>query len=157
MYRAILLLLLGFIAFYSYGNTELTDKLNLVSERESSGNSNFTLRSPAFSDGGVIPRIYTCDGRNISPPLSWSGAPPRTKSFVLIMEDLDASGEPIINWVVYDITARRDRLEEDIPKQFTVQIVSPGFVEVFRQALNSAGARRVGYSGPCPPSGRVHN
>jgi Phosphatidylethanolamine-binding protein len=51
---------------------------------------NFALTSSAFTEGAAIPKKYTCDGENISPPLSWSGAPDYTKSFILMLEDLDA-------------------------------------------------------------------
>lgn len=122
----------------------------------------FTLSSSAFPDNGFIPTKYTCLGENVSPPLSWMGAPEGTRSFVLIMEDPDAQrvvGKVWTHWVVYDISVRRDRLEEDVPKQFTIQIVTGTNVEVFRQAhgsdrMNERG--RVGYQGPCPPEGRVH-
>lgn len=124
--------------------------------------ADFVLSSSAFSDNGVIPKRHTCLGENVSPPLSWTGAPEGTKSFVLIMEDLDAqqsAGKAWTHWVVYDISARRNRLDENIPKQFTIQIVKGTNIEIFRQAHGSDKASergRVGYQGPCPPEGKTH-
>ena len=57
-----------------------------------------TITSPAFQAGGVIPTRYTRDGENLSPPLEWRDAPPDTKSFVLIVEDLDAPSGTFRHW-----------------------------------------------------------
>ncbi len=63
------------------------------------------LASPAFAPGGQIPSEYTCDGADISPPLSWSGVPPGTKSLVLVVEDPDAPSGVFRHWAVFDIPA----------------------------------------------------
>jgi len=65
----------------------------------------FILESPAFKDDGRIPEKYTCDGLDISPPLRWSGQPPETKSFAIIVEDPDAPGGIFTHWIIYNIPA----------------------------------------------------
>jgi Raf kinase inhibitor-like YbhB/YbcL family protein len=103
------------------------------------------LTSSAFVPEGNIPQEFTCDGRNISPELSWSGAPAETKSFALVMHDPDApvSGG-FTHWLVYNIPAKIDHLPEHVPNQ---DAVPGGGV----QAKNDGG--KYGYMGPCPPSG----
>ena len=105
------------------------------------------LRSSAFEQEGNIPREFTCEGRNISPELSWNGVPAGTKTFALVMHDPDApvSGG-FTHWVVYNIPASVDHLPEHVPNQ---DAVPGGGV----QAKNDSG--KYGYMGPCPPSG-VH-
>jgi len=65
-----------------------------------------TLSSSAFKQG-IIPKQYTADGANVSPPLSWTGAQADTKSFALICEDPDAPAGTWIHWIVYDIPANK--------------------------------------------------
>lgn len=107
------------------------------------------LRSSAFSPGGEIPRLYTCQGRNISPPLSWSGVPSSTKSLVLIVEDPDAPDpkKPKLvwkHWLLYDIPPAATGLPEGV----AAGKLPPGT----RSGLNSW--KKTGYGGPCPPVGR---
>lgn len=104
---------------------------------------NFKLTSTAFSEGGTIPQKYTCYGQDVSPPLMWSGVPSGTKSFVLIVTDLDAPGGNFTHWVVYDIPSTQTMLNENFPK--TAQTGS------IKQAYNDFGT--LGYGGPCPPLG----
>ncbi len=98
----------------------------------------FTLTSPAFIEGGAIPRDYTCDGADRSPPLRWTGAP-SAASYVLIMDDPDAPGGTFTHWVLYDIPGDRTELAE-------------GEQKVGLAGGNDFGGR--GYGGPCPPRGR---
>ena len=72
----------------------------------------FRISSPAFMDGGRIPRKYTCDGDNVAPPLEWSGAPDGSKSVAIICEDPDAPSGTFTHWVVYDIPVAKHRLYE---------------------------------------------
>ncbi len=104
----------------------------------------FTLAGGAFVDGGLIPALYTCDGEDISPPLSWEGAPPGTVSFALICEDPDAPGGTWVHWVLWNLPCGRTSLEEGVP-------AVPELAGEARQGLNSWG--RIGWGGPCPPSG----
>ncbi len=105
----------------------------------------FALTSSAFREGAAIPRKYSCDGENISPPLKWSGAPDYTKSFVLTMEDLDAPTGTLIpwftHWVVFDIPASQTQIAE-------------GAKSVGKSGKN--GRWQTGYTGPCPPFGTTH-
>jgi Raf kinase inhibitor-like YbhB/YbcL family protein len=110
------------------------------------------VSSTAFAQGQPIPREYTADGRDISPPLSWSEAPAGTKEWALIVDDPDAPrAEPWVHWVIYGIPAKFQALPQDMPK--TERVVVPvGCI----QGVNSWG--RIGYSGPEPPRGHgVHH
>jgi hypothetical protein len=107
----------------------------------------FQLESSAFENGKTIPRKYTCDGEDVSPPLTWKGAPEGTKSFALICDDPDAPLMTWTHWVVYGIPANVDKLQEGLPK---AEVVAGDI----KQGSNSG--RRVGYAGPCPPGGKAH-
>jgi hypothetical protein len=97
----------------------------------------FTLRSPAFDDGDAIPVSFTCDGANRTPPLTWSGPPPGTRSFAVIVDDPDAPGGTFTHWLIFDIPADVAALGEE----------SDGG----RTLPNDFGHAR--YDGPCPPRG----
>ncbi len=118
-------------------------------QKKEVGKMNFEITSPAFPPNGEIPVIYTCDGKDISPPLEWTGIPPGTKSLVLIVEDPDAPDPRAprmvwTHWVLYDIPPTTHGLPEG---------VSPDELpEGTRQGLNDW--KRTGYGGPCPPIGR---
>lgn len=103
-----------------------------------------TFSSSAFGYGQPIPAVYTCKGRDISPPLQWSDLPAGTKSLALIMDDPDAPMGTWVHWVIYNIPPTRNGLEEAIPAQ---ERLADGSL----QGKNSW--RRIGYGGPCPPSG----
>src|SRR5687768_1987286 len=77
----------------------------------------FVLSSSAFPRLGTIPKDCTCDGADRAPPLSWSGAPPGTKSFAIIVDDPDAADPihlkgPFVHWVVYDLPPTTKGLPE---------------------------------------------
>ena len=108
---------------------------------------NMQLTSAAFKEGEPIAATYTCDGKNVSPPLKWSGAPAETKSLVLIADDPDAPVGTWVHWVLYDLPPTVSELSEDLPKgQYT-----PGGA---KQGLNDF--KHLGYGGPCPPPGKPH-
>jgi Raf kinase inhibitor-like YbhB/YbcL family protein len=108
----------------------------------------FALESPAFPEGGAIPRKYARDGENLSPPLIWKDAPAGIRSFVLIMEDPDAPSGTFHHWGVYDMDRQRERLPEGAGSG-----ASP---ENLRQGVNDFGNAR--YDGPQPPKGHgVHH
>lgn len=98
------------------------------------------LTSSAFTTGQTLPAEYTCDGAGRSPPLAWSGAPPNTQSFALIIEDPDAPKGTFRHWGVYDIPAAMHQLDAD----------AAGSGEL-RQTNNGFG--KPGYGPPCPPKG----
>jgi len=110
------------------------------------GTMTFELTSTAFSQGEPIPARYSCDGEDISPPLSWSDPPEGTLSFALIMDDPDAPVGTWDHWILFNIPAGRRELPENAPIEAKNQ--DPDAIFVGR---NSWG--RVGYGGPCPPSG----
>jgi Raf kinase inhibitor-like YbhB/YbcL family protein len=99
--------------------------------------------SSAFDDGAAIPRAHTCDGADRSPELSWTGVPDGTAALVLVVDDPDAGG--FVHWLVLDLPARAaGSLPADVPAGAS----SP------QQGRNGFG--RVGWGGPCPPSGTHH-
>jgi len=106
-----------------------------------------TISSTAFRNGGDIPKKFTCDGADVSPPLSWSGAPPNTQSFALIADDPDAPAGTWTHWVLYDIPANVTELPENVSK-------ADKLPNGARQGRNDF--RTLGYGGPCPPPGKPH-
>jgi len=98
------------------------------------------LKSSAFEHGGMIPSAYTCDGRDVSPPLEVTDVPPGTASLALVMDDPDAPGGTFDHWIVWNI---------------------PPETRVFPEGTEPSGVQgrtdfgKLGYGGPCPPSG-VH-
>lgn len=107
------------------------------------------LTSSAFASGGRIPGEYTCDGKDIAPPLAWSGVPEKTQSLALIVDDPDAPDPKApkmtwVHWVLYNIP----RSVTDLPKGATARDLPAGT----REGLNDW--KRTGYGGPCPPIGR---
>ena len=107
------------------------------------------LRSTAFAHQGEIPRKYTCDGEDTSPPLAWSGIPPGTKSLALIVDDPDAPDPKAprrvyVHWVLYNMPPDAAGLAEAVRSEH----LPAGTLE----GANDWG--RTGYGGPCPPIGR---
>lgn len=109
------------------------------------------LESPAFPEGGTIPRKHTCDGEDISPPLAWSNVPKAARSFVLIADDPDAPGGTWTHWVLHDLPADVRGLPEGVPPGPTVTFALVGTVYTAKQGRNDF--KKPGYGGPCPPSG----
>jgi len=99
------------------------------------------LRSSAFDDGAAMPRRFTCEVGDVSPPLNWSDPPAATRSFVILCDDPDAPAGTWHHWAAYDIPDDRTGLPEDAARH--------GGKEGFMQGLNDFG--RSGYGGPCPP------
>lgn len=106
--------------------------------------STFTLSSTAFAQGEAIPTRYTCDGEDISPPMSWSDPPDGTKGLALICNDPDAPGGIWVHWVLSDIPAE----SRSIPEAVSADAQLP---DGSRNGKNGWG--KLGYGGPCPPSG----
>ena len=108
-----------------------------------------TLLSTAFGPHGPIPPQFTCDGDDVSPPIGWSGAPPHTASYVLVVDDPDAPDPAapkrvFVHWVLYNIPAAVRELEE--------ALTGAALPSGTREGVNDA--KRPGYTGPCPPIGR---
>jgi Raf kinase inhibitor-like YbhB/YbcL family protein len=106
----------------------------------------FKLTSDTFANGQSIPAKYSCVGKNISPALMWNEPPTGTQSFALIMDDPDAPGGTWVHWVLYNIKPDMRSLQEDLP--ITGKNIDPDAIFVGK---NSGG--KIGYDGPCPPSG----
>jgi Raf kinase inhibitor-like YbhB/YbcL family protein len=102
------------------------------------------LTSAAFKEGQAIPRQYTCDGVNVSPPLEWTGVPKSAKTIAIICDDPDAPAGTWVHWVLYNLPTENIGLVENLPA--TENLKAGGF-----QGKNDFG--KVGYGGPCPPSG----
>ena len=107
------------------------------------------LQSPAFADGEAIPKVYTCDGKDDSPPLEWSGVPDAAKSLALVVEDPDAPRGTWTHWVIFDIPAGVKGLDEGVSTEKRVTVAAGGETAV--QGRNDF--KKTGYGGPCPPSG----
>lgn len=105
------------------------------------------ISSPAFPANGSIPVKYSCDGPNVSPPLSWTGVPSGAKSLVLIVDDPDAAGGTWVHWVLFDLPATIISLPEAQPR---TQYLPGGA----KQGLNDF--QHLGYGGPCPPHAKPH-
>jgi len=103
-----------------------------------------TVTSTAFSEGGMIPSRYSCDGEDISPPLRWSEGPEGTKVYALISDDPDAPMGTWVHWVIYNIPAAVTSLPENVPTTAELKDGS-------HQGINDF--KRHGYGGPCPPGG----
>ena len=105
------------------------------------------LTTTAFADGGAIPDLHSCDGEDISPALSWTGAPPGAETFTVIMDDPDAPGGTWVHWIVFNIPGEKLDLSENQPK---ADRLPGGGVH----GKNSWGNSE--YGGPCPPGGPAH-
>ena len=107
------------------------------------------LTSSAFEHEGSIPRLHTCEGKDVSPPLAWSGVPENAKSLVLIVDDPDAPDPAAprmtwVHWVLYNIPPSSTGLPQGVsPKE-----LPEGTLE------GMSDFQRTGYGGPCPPIGR---
>ncbi len=105
--------------------------------------------STAFNHEGPIPKLYTCQGKDISPALAWNGLPAGTKSLALIVDDPDAPDPAApkmtwVHWVLYNIPAGSTGLPEAV-----APVALPSGT---REGKNDW--KRTGYGGPCPPIGR---
>ena len=102
------------------------------------------LSSPAFSTGGAIPAAHGCEGADASPPLAWRDVPGPAKALALIVEDPDAPAGTWLHWAIWNLPPRPHQLEGSVPPHKVLPSLA-------RQGLNDFG--RVGWGGPCPPSG----
>jgi Raf kinase inhibitor-like YbhB/YbcL family protein len=108
-----------------------------------------TITSPAFTHNGVIPKLNTCQGKDVSPALEWSGLPDRTKSIALIVDDPDAPDPAApkrvwVHWVLYNIPPDTNGLAEGVK--------GAKLPDGAREGKNDWD--RLGFNGPCPPIGR---
>ena len=115
---------------------------------ESTNNGSISLTSSAFAEGAPIPEEYTCQGKDRSPPLKWSGAPAQVKSLALIMDDPDAPTGTWVHWVLYDLAPSMTELPEGLSAKEHIAAGSG------KEGVNDF--KRLGYGGPCPPPGKPH-
>lgn len=134
----IFFLLISLTCLYSFNGT--TNKLYAKTK----GDTKMTITSTAFSDGGMIPKDYTCDGKDISPPLAWTNVPKGTKSLAIICDDPDAPAGTWVHWVLFNIPTTVNELPKNIPP---VKVFENGA----KHGINDF--QKFGYGGPCPPSG----
>ncbi len=111
---------------------------------DSTTHDSLTVTSTAFTEGAMIPVQYTSDGKGISPPLAWSGAPAKTVTYALIVDDPDAPSGTYVHWVLFNIPASTTKLAEHISP---LRTYSNGMVS----GHNDRG--QFGYTPPSPPNG----
>ena len=109
--------------------------------------SPLTLASTAFADRKPIPKQFTCDGDNGSPPLQWTGVPDATRAFVLVVDASGSPNRPWVHWVLYGVAPDARDLQASLPR-------SAKLPNGAMQGLNDF--RKIGYGGPCPPPGKPH-
>lgn len=125
------------------------DAMTLVSQAaETTSKNAMSLASSAFAEGASIPEQYTCQGKNISPPLKWSGVPSQVKSLALIVDDPDAPAGTWVHWLLFDLAPSTSELPEDFAAKGNMT------AEMGKQGMNDF--KRSGYGGPCPPVGKPH-
>jgi len=124
--------------------TRLVIAVGLAALPIGAGGATMELKRQAFAAGEMIPAKYTCDGQDISPPLGWSDPPAGTIEFALISDDPDAPVGTWVHWVMWNIPAGASALDENLPKTASL---SNGTKQ------GTTDFRRIGYGGPCPPSG----
>ena len=106
----------------------------------------FALSSPAFEDGGTVPKEYTFDGRDVSPPLSIAGVPESAASLALVVDDPDAPNPPFTHWLLWNVPPSTTTIPADVPQSESVDALDGA-----TQGTNSFG--ELGYRGPRPPAG----
>lgn len=113
-----------------------------------------TVTSPTLEAGETIPRDYTADGKNVSPPLQWAGAPASTKEFAIVLDDPDVPmPQPFVHWVMYKIPGTATGVPENIP----IDPAAAMPAEVAGAIQGLSGFKRPIYRGPAPPPGKPHH
>ena len=114
-----------------------------------------TVTSPTLKANEVVPIDHTADGKNVSPALSWTGAPANTKQFALVYDDPDVvfGGQTFVHWVVYKIPGTAKGLPAELPMDAV--LTAPADIAGAIQGLS--GFKRTGYRGPAPPPGKPHH
>jgi Raf kinase inhibitor-like YbhB/YbcL family protein len=105
------------------------------------------IKSSAFKEGEAIPSKYSCEGENVSPQLHWNEVSKEIKSYAIILDDPDAPGGDFVHWVIFNIPETMKELHENVTP-------SRNIPDEVMLGTNSFG--RIGYGGPCPPSGKAH-
>jgi hypothetical protein len=132
---SLLLLSLVLYAYRTSTRNVKNDPLEVVSSEEKP----MKITSSVFEHQGNIPKQYTCDGEDISPPLSFINIPAGTRSLALIVDDPDAPAKTWVHWVVFNIPPETDEITQN-----TIPVKAQEGITDFQN---------IGYGGPCPPSG----
>jgi Raf kinase inhibitor-like YbhB/YbcL family protein len=109
--------------------------------------ADLSISSPSFSNGGEIPKKFTCSGPDVSPQLSWTEPPAGTKTFALLVDDPDAPAGTWNHWAIWNLPASARSLPEGVGQ-------SRRLPDGSQQGLNDF--RKTGYNGPCPPANKPH-
>ncbi len=129
-------------------NTRSDHSISRSDETEIFKKASMGLSSVAFAHGQEIPKQFTADGQDLSPPLTWANVPVGTQSFVLIMDDPSVEGpNPWVHWVMYGIPVRMNGLSQGVPN-------TPSTTFGAMQGTDSWGT--IGYRGPSPAPGKPH-
>ncbi|HEV7280160.1 MAG TPA: YbhB/YbcL family Raf kinase inhibitor-like protein [Pirellulaceae bacterium] len=134
--------------------TDVEEEIARIQEENAPAGSKMRLTSPAFEHRQPIPKRYTAEGEDVSPPLAWEGVPEGTVAFALLVSDPDApspeqpADQPWIHWVLYDLPGDR----RDLPEDWDREVMSHKF-DSGLSGLNSWPDDNVGYRGPDPPPG----
>lgn len=129
------------ILYLSYSGNTPKSPVIINYPNQNNMRNTLTLSSSAFKDGEMIPSLYTCEGKNIIPPLTISGVPISAESLALIMDDPDAPSGTFVHWVKWNISTSTSEIKEG---------VEPDGVS------GVGGSGSLTYIGPCPPSGTHH-
>lgn len=113
------------------------------------GNGTIDVTSEAITEGESIPTRYTCDGSDVSPPLSIGNVPEDAVALAIVHDDPDAPGGTFTHWTIWNIPPDRTSIPEAVPPEPTLQSLGGA-----RQGRNDFDA--IGYGGPCPPAGSEH-
>ncbi|MDP2855727.1 MAG: YbhB/YbcL family Raf kinase inhibitor-like protein [bacterium] len=140
----IILIILGLLGWggFWYFSKKAQKPLQQPSQKSLTFNMKIKLTSSAFENNQLIPAKYTCDGKDVNPPLRISEVPAGAQSLVLIVDDPDAPRGIWDHWIVYNINPQNTPIEENSVPEGSIQVV------------NSFGKKF--YGGPCPPSGTHH-
>lgn len=106
------------------------------------------VTSTAITEGATVPKKYTGDGEDFSPPLAWSVGPAGTKSYAISCEDPDAPGGTWWHWIIFNISPKTQQLGENVPK---VSVLAQGVGQ------GKSDFDKPGYNGPAPPPGKLHH
>ena len=137
-----------FISFLTIAFLAVICRTALAADQAKNKNASFTITSTSFNNNQTIPVQFTGDGKNISPPLTFHGLPPNTKSLALICDDPDAPAGTWVHWLVFDISPAAQGIKEGVPPQMVLADGS-------KQGRNSFND--IGYGGPAPPPGKLHH
>ncbi len=126
----------------------------LVAHAEEAPKMSVSLASTAFENGQPIPKKYTADGEDVSPPLAWGELPAGTRELVVICDDPDApTPQPWVHWLIYKIPADAEGLPEDVA--IDERLDTPA--GALQGKLSWRSGQTIGYRGPAPPPGKVHH